>query len=135
MTQTHVTHKSRDPIHQDSDVQSASTRAARDQRTKAEKGESSGEDEPFDAARQGSTGGQVKQSSAQAEHKGDPISGSFKDQVGGQDERDKGPGVEAGGKESASRTGLGETIKDTFDGMRNKSKVCPSCFTPRSSPS
>ena len=123
MTQNHVTRKSKDPVHQDSDVQSASTRAAQDARSKAGSSESSGENEPFDAARQGNTGGQVKESSAQSEHKGDPISGSFKDQVGGQDERDKGPGVEAGGNEVASGMGLGETIKNSLGGVRDKYNV------------
>ncbi len=129
MTQTHSTRKSQDPMHKDADIGSGYVRAGRSAREGAESS-SSGEAEPFDAARQGNPGGEVKQSTAQSDVAGTGdarMSGSFKDQVGGQDERDKGPGVFSGEKERAAAHGLGQTmgdsIKGSFDGLKEMRSV------------
>lgn len=119
MTQGHGLRKKSDPLHGDADVQSAARSGAFNTQAHAQSkdSETSGDSEPLDAARQGSDGGEVKKTQAQKDDRGpDRMSGSFKDQVGGQDERDKGPGVEAGGNESAAGKGLGETIKSALGG-------------------
>ena len=118
MSQGHPNEKDSDPLHADADVQSASARGGRDAQSQAKQGES-GEDQPLDAARQGSTGGSAKKTTAQKEARGpDRMSGSFKDQVGGQDERDKGPGVEAGGSETAAGYNVAETVKNAVTGSK-----------------
>lgn len=121
MTQGHGRDKLKDPTQGDTDVQSAARSDSRKNQESAQSSES-GDDQPLDAARQGSAGGEVKRSSAQSEDRGpDIMSGPFKDQVGGQDERHKGPGVKQGSSETAAGMGLGETIKGAFSG--NKTAV------------
>ncbi|ORY28152.1 hypothetical protein BCR39DRAFT_535738 [Naematelia encephala] len=123
-TQGHATEKSQDSVHKDSDVQSASVRAGQDARSDSKKGSSSdsgAEEAPLDAARQGSSGGQSKQSPAQKEQadlgKSSKMQGSLKDQVGGQD---GGEGVAYGGKEDAASPSIGGSVKQAlgFDGLR-----------------
>ena len=91
-------------------------RAGQDAKADASK-KSSEEDAPFDAARQGGAAGSAKESTVASQEKahGDRgKAGSFQDQVGGQDEPDKGPGVVGGGKEQASRGSIGDSIKQTL---------------------
>ncbi|ODN82476.1 hypothetical protein L198_07698 [Cryptococcus wingfieldii CBS 7118] len=82
----------------------------------------SGEEEPFDAARQGGSGGEAKGSKTQATSGVDKgQSGAFKDQVGGQEGSDK--GVEFGGQEPAAENTATQGLKNTnqgqgFEGLR-----------------
>jgi hypothetical protein len=104
-TQGHTTDKSQQPLHRDSDVQSAAVRAADDARADAA-GKSSGDNEPFDAARQGNADGNAK---------GVGAKGAFKDQIGGQDEPQKGPGVTKGKSRPAAGYNIRETLKNTVE--------------------
>lgn len=108
LTQGHATKKARDPIHKDKDVQSASVRGGEHSKSQAQaspRGE--GEEEPFDAARQGNTGGEAKA----AEGKG-----SFKDQVGGQGSG----GVKEGAKVDASGESYTDMAKNALSGNFGK---------------
>lgn len=116
-TQGHATDKAHQTLHKDSDVQSAAVRAGQDAKDKAET--KSGEDEPFDAARQGSTGGEVKGHGT--------ARGAFKDQVGGQDEEEKGQGVVKGKSTPAAGYNITETVankvKGGFDSLKQMRSV------------
>jgi len=77
-TQGHVTQKSKDPVHKDKDIQSSAARGGEQNKQEARSNPSKdGEDQPFDAARQGNKGGEMKINSAAG-------TGAFMDQVGGQ---------------------------------------------------
>jgi hypothetical protein len=121
MTQGHSTEKSKDWLHQDGDVTSAAERAARNEKEDAKK-PGSGENQPMDAARQGQSSGESKITSAQEEQiaKDGGMAGSFKDQVGGQDMRDKGKGVEWGGQEETAGGSTGDSIKKGFEKLTGK---------------
>lgn len=114
LSQGHATKKAEDPAHKDYDVQSASVRAGKDAKAKSGPDDAG---EPFDAARQGSTGGGKKKGQ-------DGKTGAFMDQVGGQDERTKGKGVVMGGKEKAPAAGMVEKIQEAvgYDGLRKTTK-------------
>ena len=119
-TQGHATDKAHQTGHKDADVQSASVRAGQDAKAKSTSRSDSGKDadEPFDAARQGGEGGQAKGD--------DGATGSMRDQIGGQDEPHKGPGVELGEKEEASGGGIREKVKEAvggFNGLKEMRKV------------
>lgn len=115
LSQGHATKKAEDPAHKDYDVQSASVRAGKDAKAKSGPDDAG---EPFDAARQGSTGGGKKKGQ-------DGKTGAFMDQVGGQDERTKGKGVVMGGKEKAPAAGMVEKIQEAvgYDGLRKTTRV------------
>ncbi|TYJ51220.1 hypothetical protein B9479_008223, partial [Cryptococcus floricola] len=122
-TQGHTSTKDKD------DPQASSAHAAH-----AEKHHSSssadangnGEGEPFDAARQGGTGGEAKSSKTQATSGVDKgQSGAFKDQVGGQEGGGSDKGVEFGGQEPAAENTATQGLKNTnpgqgqgFEGLR-----------------
>ncbi|WWC91496.1 uncharacterized protein L201_006442 [Kwoniella dendrophila CBS 6074] len=119
-TQGHSTDKAHQAGHTDGDVQSASVRAGQNAKSNSESPSSQGQAQPFDAARQGSTGGTAKPSEAKAEVKDEGQAGAFKDQVGGQDE--SAPGVEFGKKENAAggsyTDGIKETVLGGFDNLK-----------------
>ncbi|OCF32244.1 hypothetical protein I317_06472 [Kwoniella heveanensis CBS 569] len=121
LSQGHSTDKAHQTGHTDGDVQSASVRAGENARDKAD-ASSSGDAQPFDAARQGSSGGTAKPSEAKGDAKDAGQAGALKDQVGGQDEA--APGVEFGKKEEAAggTFTVGDSIKKTvaggFDGLK-----------------
>nr|XP_018260662.1 uncharacterized protein I303_06377 [Kwoniella dejecticola CBS 10117]OBR82820.1 hypothetical protein I303_06377 [Kwoniella dejecticola CBS 10117] len=120
-TQGHSTDKAHQTGHTDGDVQSASVRAGQNAKSDATSSPTAqGDAQPFDAARQGSTGGTAKPSEAKAEVKDEGQAGSFKDQVGGQDE--SAPGVDFGKKENAAggsyTDGIKEGIKGGFDNLK-----------------
>ena len=97
-TQGHVTQKSEDPIHKDKDIQSSAARGGKQNKEEARANPAkSGEDQPFDAARQGNKGGELKTNSAAG-------TGAFMDQVGGQ-----GAG---GAKEGEKVDAAGESYTD-----------------------
>ena len=125
LSQGHATSKSQETLHKDADIQSASVRAGRDAKADASKNPS-GDDAPLDAARQGGADGSAKETADASQEKvhGDRgKAGSFQDQVGGQDQPDKGPGVLGGGKEQASRGSIGDSIKQSLGfGDANKSR-------------
>lgn len=116
-TQGHTVDKAHTTLHKDADIQSAATRAGQDAKDKAET-KTSGEDEPFDAARQGQPGG---------ESKGHGATGSFRDQVGGQDEPQKGAGAVKGDAETAAGYNVTETVankvKDGFNSLKQMRSV------------
>ncbi|KAK6909636.1 hypothetical protein I203_103657 [Kwoniella mangroviensis CBS 8507] len=118
-TQGHSTDKAHQTGHSDGDVQSASVRAGQNAKDNASP-TAQGEAQPFDAARQGSSGGTAKSSEAKAEVKDPGQAGSFKDQVGGQDE--SAPGVEFGKTEKAPGGSYTDSVKETaksgFDGLK-----------------
>ncbi|WVF73216.1 hypothetical protein IAT40_008035 [Kwoniella sp. CBS 6097] len=121
MSQGHSTDKAQQTLHTDGDVQSASVRAGENAKDNAESS-SSGQAQPFDAAKQGSSGGTAKPSEAKGDAKDAGQAGAFKDQVGGQDEA--APGVEFGAKEEAAdgKFTIGDGVKKTvaggFDGLK-----------------
>jgi hypothetical protein len=92
-TQGHVTRKSKDPIHTDKDIQSSYARSGDKNKKEAQAGNGDGENQPFDAARMGNKGGELKINSAAG-------TGAFKDQVGGQGAggAQKGEKVDAAGE-------------------------------------
>ncbi|WVQ72957.1 hypothetical protein IAR50_002519 [Cryptococcus sp. DSM 104548] len=112
-TQGHTSNKGTD------DPQATSARAG-----EAEKQSSSGsgEAQPFDAARQGGSGGEAKGSKSQeTSGVGKGQSGAFKDQVGGQE--GSGSGVSYGGQEPAAENTTTQGLKNTnqgqgFEGLR-----------------
>ncbi|WWC71809.1 uncharacterized protein I206_105768 [Kwoniella pini CBS 10737] len=118
-SQGHSTDKSHQTGHSDGDVQSASVRAGQNAKSNASPS-SKGEDQPFDAARQGSTGGTSKPSKAQSEESDKGESGAFADQIGGQDENS--PGVEFGEKENAAGGSYTDGIKEGIQGGFDKLK-------------
>ena len=111
-SQGHAVDKAKQPLHKDGDVQSAAVRAGADAKDKS--GSRSGESEPFDAARQGHTGGETKEGEG---------SGPFKDQVGGQDVKTKGPGVKMGKEEVAAGGNIRETIVNSFESLKKMRSV------------
>ncbi|WVR00384.1 hypothetical protein IAU59_007527 [Kwoniella sp. CBS 9459] len=121
LSQGHSTDKAHQTGHTDGDVQSASVRAGQNAKDNAEPS-SSGEAQPFDAAKQGSAGGTAKPNKAEGDAKDAGQAGAFKDQVGGQDEA--APGVEFGKKEEAAggTFTIGDSVKKTvqggFDGLK-----------------
>nr|XP_019044375.1 hypothetical protein I302_07659 [Kwoniella bestiolae CBS 10118]OCF23305.1 hypothetical protein I302_07659 [Kwoniella bestiolae CBS 10118] len=121
-TQGHSTNKAHQTGHSDGDVQSASVRAGQNAKSNASSPSAQGEAQPFDAARQGSSGGTAKPSEAKAEVKDEGQAGSFKDQVGGQDEA--APGVEFGKTETAPGGSYTDSVKETLNkGFDNLKKL------------
>lgn len=122
--QDHATDKAKDPIHKDKDIQSSAVRGGSQNKEEAQANDpSQGENEPFDAARQGSAGGEFKSASAAG-------TGAFKDQVGGQG----GGGVKKGSKEDASGESYTDMAKNVLTGNFGKgAKVCHSWARPPSS--
>ena len=114
-TQGHVTRKSKDPVHKDKDIQSAYARSGEQNKQEAQNNNpSEGEDQPFDAARQGNTGGELKTNSAAG-------TGAFKDQVGGQGAG----GVKEGEKVDAAGESYTDMAKNALTGNFGKgAKVC-----------
>lgn len=108
LTQGHATKKAKDPIHKDKDVQSASVRKGEQSKDQAQSNPASqGENEPLDAARQGSAGGETKSAAG---------TGSFKDQVGGQGSG----GVKKGAEEDASGESYTDMAKNALSGNFGK---------------
>ncbi|KAL7418603.1 hypothetical protein Q5752_007061 [Cryptotrichosporon argae] len=117
LSQGHTTDKASDLVHKDKDVQSASARAGFDSRANAQADADSGSgDAPggYDAARQGSEGGEVRKTGAQLENRGSDAEGALKDQVGGQPE---GGGVQMGHKEETAGESRPDRIKKTLQGF------------------
>ncbi|WRT70433.1 uncharacterized protein IL334_007431 [Kwoniella shivajii] len=119
-TQGHSTEKSQQIGHSDGDVGSASVRAGQNAKSNSEKGKAPGKDQPFDAARQGSTGGTAKPSEAKGDAKDKGQAGALKDQVGGQDEA--APGVEFGKTETAAGGSYTDSVKETVNAGFNSLK-------------
>ena len=113
-SQGHATGKSEKTLHKDADVQSASVKAGRSAK-KASEGSASEEHQPFDVARQGGSGGTSKSAEG---------TGSFKDQVGGQE---GGAGVMGGTEKTGDQTVLGK-LKDTFGGTSRSPGVSGARF-------
>jgi hypothetical protein len=114
-SQGHVTQKSEDPIHRDKDIQSSAVRGGKQNKEEARANPAkSGEDQPFDAARQGNKGGELKTNSAAG-------TGAFMDQVGGQG---AGGAVE-GEKVDAAGESYTDMAKNVLTGNFGKgAKVC-----------
>lgn len=107
--QDHATDKAKDPIHKDKDIQSSAVRGGQQNKGDAQSQPASqGENEPFDAARQGNTGGEFKTASAAG-------TGPFKDQVGGQGAG----GVKEGKKENAPDESMTDKAKNALSGKRS----------------
>lgn len=109
LTQGHATKKAKDPIHKDKDIQSSAVRGASQNKDEAKANSpGEGENQPFDAARQGNAGGEVKKSAEGT--------GSFKDQIGGQGAG----GVKKGGAEDASGESYTDMAKNLLTGNFGK---------------
>lgn len=110
LTQGHATKKAKDPIHKDKDIQSSAVRGGSQNKNEArDNSVEDGENQPFDAARQGNTGGEKKGASAEG-------TGSFKDQVGGQGAG----GVKKGQAEDASGESYTDMAKNALSGNFGK---------------
>lgn len=125
----HATKKAKDPIHKDKDIQSSAVRGgAQNKNESRENSAEDGENEPFDAARQGNTGGEKKSASAEG-------TGAFKDQIGGQGAG----GVKKGAEEDASGESYTDMAKNALTGNFGKgakvSLVHRSCPAQYSTPS
>jgi hypothetical protein len=114
-SQGHATQKAEDPIHKDKDIQSSAVRGGKQNKQEAQSNPSKdGEDQPFDAARQGNKGGEMKRMSAAG-------TGAFHDQVGGQG---AGGAVE-GEKVDAAGESYTDMAKNVLTGNFGKgAKVC-----------
>lgn len=91
------------------DVQNAAAQAGKETNEHSSS-EPSGKDQPFDAARQGGTGGEVK---GNKEGKG-----PFNDQVGGQD--GEGVGVKMGKKETSEGGSMASSVKNMAQNLLGK---------------
>jgi len=114
-TQGHATQKAKDPIHKDKDIQSSAVRGGKQNKEEAQSNPSkNGEEQPFDAARQGNTGGELKTNSAAG-------TGAFMDQVGGQGAG----GAQEGEKVDAAGESYTDMAKNVLTGNFGKgAKVC-----------
>lgn len=119
-SQGHATRKSSDPSHKNKDVQSASVTAAAESKASSRSGSGKGHgaDQPFDAARQGGSGGESKRGS-EGRGPGKGWEGSMKDQVGGQ----RGGASRKGGKEGAAGESIPETIANKVRGLHTSASV------------
>jgi hypothetical protein len=116
-SQGHVTQKSEDPIHKDKDIQSANARAGKENKAQAQNNNAAdGENQPFDAARQGSKGGEMKRNSAAG-------TGAFMDQVGGQGAG----GVKKGEKVDAAGESYTDMAKNVLTGNFGKGAKVSHC--------
>lgn len=114
-TQGHATKKAKDPIHKDKDIQSSAVRGGEQNKDEARANPTKdGEDQPFDAARQGNKGGELKTNSAAG-------TGAFMDQVGGQGAG----GAKEGEKVDAAGESYTDMAKNVLTGNFGKgAKVC-----------